>query len=134
MPTQSTSLEPSSTASLAMYSSITTSLNPNPTVQFGNTALQTNSVACFKEYTTSKALTLVFSFAKNKCPNTNEQLTVRSVATIVPKKMNHIALDSPSAGTESRTMATKAPPPQHSSQPNFSSTPQFQHQKQNSTE
>jgi hypothetical protein len=45
---------------------------------------------------TSKALTLVFSFANNKCPNTNEQLTVGSVATIVPNRMNHIALDSPS--------------------------------------
>ncbi len=134
MLTQSTSLEPSLTTSLAMYSSIATSSNQNPTVPFGNTASQTNSVACFKEYATSKALTLVFSFANNKCPNTNEQLMVRSVATIVPKRMNHIALDSPLAGTKSRTTATKAPPLQHWSQPNSSSTPQFQHRRQNSTE
>ena len=99
--------------SLAMYLSIATSSNQNPTIPFGNTALQMNSVACFKEYATSKALTLVFSFANNKCPNTNEQLTVRSVATIVPNRMNHITLKSPSAGMESCTTATKAPLPQH---------------------
>ncbi len=134
MPTQSTSLEPSSMMSLAMYSSIATSSNPNPTIPFGNTALQTNSVTYFKEYVTSNALTLVFSYANNKCPNTNKQLMVGSVATIVPKRMNCIALASPLAETESRTMATKAPPPQHLSQPNSSSTPQFQHQRQNSME
>ncbi len=134
MPTQSTSLEPSSTMSLAMYSSIATSSNPNPTVPFGNKALQTYLVACFKEYATSKALTLIFSFANNKCPSTNEGHTVRSVATIVPKKMNYIALDSPLAGTKLHMTATKAHPPQHSSQPNSSLTPRFQHQRQNSTE
>jgi hypothetical protein len=134
MPTQSTSLEPSSTTSLAMYLSIPTSSNPNPTIPFGNTALQTNSVACFKEYATSKALTLVFLFANNKCPTTNEQHMVRSVATIIPKRKNCIALDSLSAGTKSRTTATKAPPPQHLSQPNSSLTLRFQHQRQNSTE
>jgi hypothetical protein len=98
-----------------MYSSIATSSNPNPTVPFGNTALQMNLVAYFKEYTTSKALTLVFSYANNKCPNTNKQLMVGSVATIVPKRMNRIALASPSVETESHMTATKAPPPQHSS-------------------
>ncbi len=134
MPTQSPSLEPSSTTSLAMYSRIATSSNPNPIVPFGNTALQTNSVAYFKEYATSKALTFVFSYANNKCPNTNKQLTVGSVATIVPKRMNRIALASPLAETKSHMMATKATPLQHSSQPNSSSTPQFQHQRQNSTE
>jgi hypothetical protein len=134
MLTQSTSLESSLMTSLVAYLSIATSSNPTSTVPFGNTALQTNLVAYFKEYTTSKALILVSSFANNKCPNTNKQLTVGSVATIVPKRMNGIVLDSPLAGTDSRTMATKAPPPQHSSQPNSSSTPQFQHQRQNSTE
>ena len=99
--------------SLAMYLSIATSSNPNPTVPFGNTALQTNSVAYFKEYVTPKAMTLVFSYANNKCPNTNEQLTVRSVATIVPKRMNCIALASLLAETESRTTATKASPLQN---------------------
>ncbi len=118
MPTQSPSLEPSLTTSLAMYLSIATSSNPNPTIPFGNTALQTNLVAYFKEYATSKALTLVFSYANNKCPNTNKQLTVGSVTTIVPKRMNRIALASPSVETKSHTAATKTPPPQHSSQPN----------------
>jgi hypothetical protein len=110
MPTQSPSLELSSTASLAMYSSIATSSNPNPTVPFGNTALQTNSVAYFKEYATSKALTLVFSYANNKCPNKKKQLTIGSVATIILKRMNRIALASPLAETESCTMATKSTP------------------------
>jgi hypothetical protein len=50
---------------------------------------------------------------------------VGSVATIVPKRMNHIVLDSPLVGNELRTTATKAPPPQHLSQPNSSSTQGF---------
>jgi hypothetical protein len=109
-------------------------IKSNPSKPFSNTASQTNLVACFKEYATSTALTHVFSIADNKCPITNEQRMVRSVATIVPKRINHIALNSPLVGTESRTTATKAPPPQHSSLPNSSLTQWFQHQRQNAME
>jgi hypothetical protein len=69
MPTQTTSLEPSSTTSLAMYSSIATSSNPILTIPFGNTAFQTNLVAFFQEIRDIKGTDTCFFICKQQIPH-----------------------------------------------------------------
>jgi hypothetical protein len=66
----------------------------------GITALPTISATYSRVSETSKAPIPAFSLQKTKCLGTNKPHTDAFAATIILKKMYHIALNSPSAATE----------------------------------